>query len=547
MRVQGRETVARRWRRGALAAVCVTAALAVADADAASKRPPNVMLIMADDMGFSDPGCYGGEIRTPNLDRLAAGGIRFSQHYSTARCWPSRATILTGYYAQQVRRDTMPGVRRGNRPAWAPLLPVYLKEAGYRSYHSGKWHLDGKPLECGFDRSYTGIDSNRLFSSEPWEEDGVQAPVRPGDDYYATVAIVDHAVQSLKLHGQKHRGEPFFQYVAFITPHFPLHAIKEDIDRFRDEYLVGWDEVRRRRLERMRGMGIVDCGLSRLDTDVIPKWNLKPDKLTEKLGPGEVPRAVPWDTLTEEQKRFQATKMAVHAAMVYRMDREIGRLIEQLEAMGEFENTVILFVSDNGASAEQIVRGDGHDRGAPLGSAKTFACLGPGWSTASNTPFRLHKMWNHEGGIASPLIVHWPEGIAARGDVRHDPSHFIDIVPTVLELAGLEWKETYRGIPRPPTPGVSLVPAFARDGAVRHEFLWWCHAGNRAIRMGDWKLVSLGKGAGWELYDMGRDRSEAANLIKQHPEIVRRLDAKWNETADHFRGWLSKGGKQRKK
>ncbi len=533
-----------------LAVVALAFTLAPSPADAAPERPPNVLLLLADDMGYSDAGCYGGEIETPYLDRLAAGGLRFSQHYSTARCWPSRATILTGYYAQQIRRDGMPGIRMGNRPGWAPLLPAYLKARGYRSYHSGKWHIDGKPLQNGFDRTYGGIDWDRFFDSKPWEEEGLRSPMRPGEEYYATVAIVDHAIACLEVHQKKHRGEPFFQYVAFISPHFPLHALARDIDRYRDKYLVGWDEVRAARLARLREEGLVTCGLSAPDPGIIPKWNLNAAKLKEKLGPGEAARAVPWDTLTEDQKRFQATKMAIHAAMVYRMDREIGRLVRKLKAMGEYENTVIFFASDNGASAEQIVRGAGHDRAAPLGSAKTFACLGPGWSTAANTPFRLHKHWNHEGGISSPLIVHWPDGIAARGEVRHDPSHFIDIAPTVLELAGVEWPDTWKGAPRPPTPGISLVPAFARGGAVKHESLWWCHSGNRAVRMGDWKLVAHSASRKWELYNVGRDRSEMKNLVKERPEVVKRLDAEWNRTADHFRKWLaksSKGGKGRRK
>jgi arylsulfatase len=538
----------------ACAAVAFTLALAASRADAAPEGQPNILLLLADDMGFSDAGCYGGEVETPNLDRLAMGGLRFSQHYSTARCWPSRATILTGYYAQQIRRDGMPGIRMGNRPGWAPLLPAYLKARGYRSYHSGKWHIDGAPTAGGFDRSWgrhkKGCDWDRFFNSTPWKEGRYSSPVKKGEQYYSTVAIADHAIACLKLHEEERADAPFFQYVAFYSPHFPLHAMQKDIDRYRDSYREGWDVIRARRLERMKQMGIVNCALSDRHPDIRPNWNLKPAQLEKVYGKGEAGRAVAWDELTEEQKEFQATKMAIHAAMVYRMDCEIGRIIDQLKAMGQYENTLIMFAADNGASAEQINRGDKHHRDAPLGSAKSYVCLGPGWSTAANTPFRLHKHWNHEGGISSPLIVHWPDGIAARGEVRHDPSHFIDIAPTVLEVAGVEWPETWKGAPRPPTPGLSLVPAFAKGGAVKHDSLWWCHSGNRAVRMGDWKLVAHSASRKWELYDMARDRSEMRNLVKERPEVVKRLDAEWNRTADHFRKWLgksSKGGKGRRK
>ncbi len=220
--------------------------------------------------------------------------------------------------------------------------------------------------------------------------------------------------------------------------------------------------------------------------------------------------------------------MAVHAAMITRMDHEIGRLIEQLQEMGEYENTLILVVSDNGASAEYVHRGDGHDKEAPMGSAQSYACLGPGWSTAANTPFRLHKSWNHEGGIASPLIAHWPRGITAQGELRHDPTHFIDIVPTVLDLAGWEGEDD--------RPGLSLAPAFEKDGVIRHEYLWWSHDENRAIRMGDWKLV-MGRGRTglkWELFNLKNDRSESTDLAGEYPEKVEQLKQKWNAVANGF-------------
>jgi len=512
-------------------------------ADKAGK--PNVLLIMADDMGYSDAECYGGDIRTPNLSALAAGGLRFTQHYSTGRCWPSRACILSGYYAQQIRRDKMDGIKMGNRPRWAPLLPEMLKPYGYSSYHSGKWHIDGRPTDAGFERSWggekAGCDWDRFFNSGTWKEDEFTAPVKPGEKYYSTVAIADHAIQCLKLHKSKYGDKPFFQYLAFYSPHFPLHALQKDIDSYRNAYLEGWDVIRQRRWKRMKKMGIINCSLSNRDTDVVPSWNLKPEQLKARIGPGEAPKAVAWETLTEEQKKFQATKMAIHAAMITRMDLEIGRVIRQLKEMGAYDNTLILFASDNGASAEQIIRGDGHDKTAPAGSAKSYLCLGPGFSTAANTPFRLHKHWNHEGGISSPLIAHWPEGISVRGELRHDPSHFIDIVPTILEAAGGSRPRTTEGAVAPPPPGLSLVPAFAKDGTVKHKTLWWCHQGNRAIRMGDWKLSARsGKNGKWELYNLKVDRCESNDLALKHPERVKQLAQQWDGIAEGFRKDLNR-------
>jgi arylsulfatase A-like enzyme len=509
-------------------------------------RRPNVVFILADDMGYSDAECYGGDVRTPNLSALAEGGLRFTQCYSTGRCWPSRACILTGYYAQHIRRDIMAGIKKGNRPKWAPLLPKLLKPLGYSSYHSGKWHIDGTPKEGGFERSWggerSGCDWDRFFDSKPWQEDGASASVKPGEDYYSTVAIADHAIQCLKLHKKEYGDKPFFQYICFYSPHFPLHALQQDIDSYRDAYIEGWDVMRRRRWERMKEMGIVNCDLSKRDTDTIPSWNLKAEQLAARIGPGEAARAVAWETLTDEQKRFQATKMAIHAAMIARMDMEIGRVVRQLKEMGAYENTLILFASDNGASAEQIIRGDGHDKSAPAGSAKSYLCLGPGFSTAANTPFRLHKHWNHEGGISSPFIAHWPDGIKARGEFRHDPSHFIDIFPTILELAGGRSENATTG---PARPGRSLIPAFGRNGAFGERTLWWSHNGNRAIRVGDWKLSAKGGAKGkWELYDLKADRCEMNDLATKYPQRVRELSQRWQAIGDGFRKDLKdeKGG-----
>jgi arylsulfatase A-like enzyme len=495
---------------------------------------PNVVVILADDLGYSDIGCYGGEIETPHLDKLAAGGIRFTQFYNTARCWPTRGALLTGFYAQQIRRDALPGIRSGGqgvRPKWARLLPNMLRPLGYRSYHSGKWHVDGHRLAGGFDRSYSLEDHNHYFGPRSHFEDDRKLPPA-GKDVYVTTAITDHAIKCLKQHAEQ-SDEPFFSYVAFTAPHFPLHAIAADFARFRERYLRGWDETRLARYERMKSKELVNCPLSAPESNVGPPYPF-PDAL-EKLGAGEISRPLPWSELTSEQKEFQAAKMAVHAAMVYRMDREIGRLIDQLRAMNALDNTLIFFLSDNGASAEIMVRGDGHDPSASAGSAASYLCLGPGWSTCANTPFRRHKTWVHEGGIATPLIVHWPKHIAARGELRHSPGHVIDLVPTILDAVGGKPLSKWEDAEVPPLAGKSLMPAFSADVAIDRDYLWWSHEGNRAIRVGDYKLVASGAQGAWELYNLASDRSESVNLAEKMPDKARELASLWEVKQDEFK------------
>ncbi|GMV98122.1 MAG: arylsulfatase, partial [Phycisphaerae bacterium] len=501
---------------------CLFMGMSASTAPAADR--PNVVLILADDLGFSDVGCYGGEIATPNLDRLAAGGLRMVQMYNTARCWPTRAGLLTGYYPQQVNRDPA-----RQRPSWAVLLPELLKSAGYRSYHSGKWHIDGGAIAGGFDRSYRFEDWDRYFTPKAhFLDDQRLPPVAPGEGYYATTSFAQHAIDFLAEHAAGHADRPFFLYLAFIAPHFPLHALPEDIARYKDRYLEGWDSIRDMRWRRLRQAGLVDCGLSPLDPAFTPRY-LRPAQLSP-LGPGEVQRALAWNDLTPVQQRFQATKMAIHAAMVDRMDREIGRVFEQLRKMNAWDDTLIVFLSDNGADATLMIRGDGHDPAAPPGSAGSFLCLGPGWAGASNAPFRRHKIWVHEGGIATPGILHWPARIRARGELRHAPAHVIDFVPTALELAGVTPPESWNRQRRPPLPGRSLVPLFERDAAIARDYLYWHHEGNRALRVGDWKLVSESENGGrWELYDLKTDRIESNDLAAQQPERVRQMAEQWSK------------------
>ncbi|MCC2669702.1 MAG: atsA 8, partial [Armatimonadetes bacterium] len=430
-------------------------------------RRPNVLLILADDMGFSDVGCYGGDIDTPNLDRLARGGVRFTQFYNTARCWPTRAGILTGYYAQQVNMDP----QRGAFPKWARVLPHYLKPLGYRSYHSGKWHFSRaeRPItDGGFDRSYKLDDHDRNFYPKKHTEDEIPLPaVPPGTSHYSTTAIADHAIRCLKEHAREYRDQPFFEYLAFTVPHFPLQAPAEDIARYRDRYLKGWDVMREARWKRQQKQKIVDTPLSAPESTLLPRGYKQ--ELLGEIGEGELQYALPWKDLSPAQQRFQATKMAIHAAMVDRMDREIGRVLDQVRAMGAEENTLVLFLSDNGASSEMLNRGDKHAPNAAPGSGGSYLCLGPGWATVSNTPFRRHKIWVHEGGISTPLIARWPKGISARGELRRTPGHVIDFAPTLLDVAGAKPTDTWNGVPVPPLPGRSLVPAFKRDEPAERE------------------------------------------------------------------------------
>ncbi|MBI4891111.1 MAG: arylsulfatase [Acidobacteria bacterium] len=506
--------------------------LSAAAAFAPSKRRTNFLVILADDMGFSDAGCYGGDIDTPNLDRLASSGLRFTQGYSTARCGPSRSCLLTGQYAQQTACDVM---TPGNIPAWTRYAPQHLRPLGYRAYHSGKWHIRFRPLAtAGFHHSYTL--QNELNHFDPKRrllDDQLMPQPKPEDGYYSTIAIADYAVRFLEDHQKNYSSDPFYFYLAFTSPHFPLHALQQDIDRYKDRFAEGWDATRQRHHQRMKQMGLINCGLAPLEPGIWPPWNTKPEDQLTGYGPGEVHNAIPWSSLTREQKEFQRTKMAIHAAMITRMDTEIGRVVDQVKRMNAFDDTLILFLSDNGASAEIMIRGDGHDRSAPPGSGRTHLCLGPGWSSASNSPFRLHKSWVHEGGIASPWIAHWPRGISEKGKLRHNPCHFIDVVPTMIDIAGGN-PASVMPDGAPPLTGRSFAPDFKRDRSTSRDFLYFHHNRNRAIRQGDWKLVAAGANGPWELYNLATDRCEQSNLAAADPQRVQSMAARWQAAEDSF-------------
>ena len=506
--------------------------------------PPNILVIIFDDLGFSDLGSYGGEIETPNMDKLAYNGLRFTQFYNTSRCWPTRVALMTGFYPQQVRSDPRDPARP-RFPEGTALIPHYLQSVGYYSYHSGKWHVPGAPrpnADGGFTRSYVLHDHDRNFyPRNHWEDDQPLPPVDPEDNkgYYTSTFITDRLLEYLREHIDQRPGAPFFLHVAYTAPHFPLQAPQEVTDKYRDRYLEGWDSIRQTRYEHQIKAGIINTPLSPPDRDIGPPYTF--DNLAI-LGEGEVHRPVPWDTLTDEQKRFQAAKMGIYAAMIDDADQSVGRIIAELKKHDLFDNTAIFILSDNGSSAEIMVRGDGHDPHAPLGSAASYLCLGPGWSTVANTPFRLHKVWTHEGGISTPLIVHWADGIPERmrGSLRHEPGHVIDFLPTFLEMSGAPLGSNQSGIP---LTGKSLLSAIQSEDAQKvsdfeQRDLYFAHEGSRGIRSGEFKAVSTAvnrQGDGqWRLYDLSVDRAETVDLSAQHPEKLRELIEKWEAMTKRF-------------
>ena len=485
-------------------------------AGAAQAKRPNIILMMADDMGFSDLGCYGSEIATPNLDRLAKGGVRFTQFCNTARCCPTRASLLTGLYPHQAGVGHM--VDNRGTPAYQGYLndrcvtiAEALREGGYTTLMSGKWHVGEKrphwPKDRGFDR-YFGLVSGsssyfRVTEQRPLvDEDQV---LRPKDDsFYLTNLFTDHAVKFLDEHG---RGpKPFFLYTAFTSPHWPLHALPEDIARYRGKYKIGWDELRKRRHARMIRMGIVD-----------QRW-----PLTER--DAEVPA---WDTVQDKDR--QDLLMAVYAAQIDRMDQNIGRIVAKVKALGQESNTLILFLADNGGCAEKVDRGT---PGVAAGGPDSFLSYGPPWANASNTPFRLYKHWVHEGGIATPLIAHWPDRIKGAGRITHQPGHIIDIMATCLDVAGTPYPATYQGRGVTPLEGLSLVPVFEGKQRTAHPHLCWEHEGNRAVRQGNWKLVAQFRKP-WELYDLEADRTETRDLAGSNAAKVKELAAIYDAWAAH--------------
>lgn len=464
---------------------------------------PNIVIILADDMGFSDIGCYGSEIATPNLDRLAAGGLRFTQFYNTARCCPTRASLLTGLYPHQagvghmVEGKAAPGYQ-GYLNDRCVTVAEALRPAGYFTAMSGKWHVGEKrphwPVDRGFDRYYGlvsgGSNYFKIDEGRTLALDGERIS-RTGDDFYITDAFTDYALRFLDE--AKAKKKPFLLYTAFTSPHWPLHARPEDIAKYRGKYADGWDALRAKRHARMIETGIVDA-----------KWPLTPRD-------GAAPA---WEAAKD--KDDLDLRMAVYAAQIDRMDQNIGRILAKLRENGAEENTLVLFLSDNGGCAEVIHRGR---PGAAVGTKESFESYGLPWANASNTPFRLYKHWVHEGGISTPLIASWP-AVIKKGALIHEPGHLIDIMATCLELAGAEYPKG-----KTPVEGLSLAPIF-RDGKRKgHDAIYWEHEGNRAVRQGKWKLVARHKGP-WELYDLDADRTEMKNVAGEKSDLVQELAAK---------------------
>jgi arylsulfatase len=497
---------------------------------ASAAKQPNIFYVLADDLGFSDLGCFGGEIRTPTLDALASGGVRLTQFYNTGRCCPSRAALLTGQYPHRVGLGHMTTNDLG-RPGYrgvvsddAQTIAQVLEPAGYRCFMSGKWHLGTPdPTQNGFEEFYgTLVSAKRFFDPDHLVRfpKGRKARQYPEGKFYATDAVTDHALEFLKL-ARETPAKPWFLYLAFNAPHFPLHAPREEVDKYADRYHGGWDQLRAERLKRMKSLGIVP---GHTELSKRSHWR--------NYGETKIGVNPAWNTLPKDRQLDLARRMAIYAAMIDRLDQQLGRVIEDLKRAGELENTLIVFTSDNGACFEwdpfgfDIVSSNQNilHKGKmieQMGIPGTFHSVGSAWANASNTPWRLYKHFNHEGGIASPGIVHWPAGLKAKpGSIVHQPAHIIDLLPTAVAAAGA----TYEG--KLSLPGTDLVAQLNNGGGERT--LFFEHQGNRAVRQGKWKLVALDDQP-WELYDFTQDRIEMNDLAGKFPEKVKQLSAAWDK------------------
>ena len=547
-----------------LVTLCSSFVILVSSLAAAPR--PNIILIMCDDVGYSDMGCYGSEINTPNIDALAQGGVRFTQFYNTARCCPTRAALMTGLYSHQAgighmtddHSEKVGSAYTGELSKNAVTIAEALKTAGYSTYMTGKWHVTkvtnpkdaankhNWPIQRGFDRFYGTIhgagsffDPNTLTRDNTFISPFDDAEYQPKEFYY-TDAINDHAARFVTEHAKSSPEKPFFMYMAHTAAHWPMHAKEADIAQYKGKYDAGYDAIRAARVEKMKRLGLLD-----------ERWKVSP-------------QAGDWSKV--DDKAWESRCMEVFAAMLDCMDQGIGRLVETLKKNGQYENTLILFLQDNGGCAEGMGSGpngkpradapslavlakdylqpdmipkqtrDGYPmrqgKGVMPGGADTYIGYGEAWANVSNTPFREYKHWEHEGGISTPLIAHWPQGIAEsrNGKLEAQPSHLIDIMATCVDLGGGAYPKELNGNAIQPMEGVSLKPAFQGEPLNRPQPIFWEHEGNRAIRIGDWKLVSKHRG-GWELYDMTTDRTEMNNLAATQLDRVKDMSAQWDAWA----------------
>lgn len=516
-----------------------------------SDKRPNIIVILSDDMGYSDIGCYGGEIKTPNLDKLAGNGLRFTQFYNTARCCPTRASLLTGLYQHQAGVGQMMSDRglrgyEGNLSNECITIAEALKTAGYSTYMAGKWHVtpyrperqdkSNWPLQRGFEKFYgtihgagsfydpSSLSRNNEFIS-PYND-----PEYTPETYYYTDAISDHATRFIREHND---DNPFFLYVAYTCAHWPMHALEKDINKYRGIYDLGYTAIREQRVKKMKGLGILP-----------DEWQVSPKD-------GE-----PWSQI--QNKEWEARCMEVYAAMIDNMDQGIGRIIGELEKKGELDNTLILYLQDNGGCHESYGRRSRNPVDTTLtaedlqtkmipdvtrdnkpvlmgqdvmpGGPDSFISYGLNWANVSNTPFRYYKTYVYEGGISTPLIAHWPKGISAKNEWRNTPGHLIDIMATCVDVAGASYPTDYNGHKIIPMEGKSLIPVFKKD-QLEERMLFFEHLRNRAVRAGDWKLVAKGLKGPWELYNMKEDRTEMNNLVEKYPEKAEELMNAWEEWA----------------
>ncbi len=538
----------------------------VADGNSVAAPRPNIIVMMSDDMGYSDIGCYGGEINTPNLNLLAGGGDRFTQFYNTARCCPTRAALMTGLYSHQTGVGHMMNDRghdgyRGDLNQECVTIAEALKPAGYSTYMTGKWHVTpylrpkneaekhNWPLQRGFERYYGTISGAGSFY-DPYalvRDNELISPYNDSDykppSYYYTDAISDNAVRYLADHHRQKADKPFFLYVAYTAAHWPMHALEKDLAKYRGKYDGGYEPIRRARFERMKKLGLLDA-----------RWQMSP-------------QAGDWNAVAD--KAWEARGMEVYAAMIDNMDQGIGRILAQLKKDGQLDNTLIFFLQDNGGCAEvngrtvregvaatraekpslppmpkEAIQYDQVPKqtrdGIPFavgpqvmpGPDGTFIAYGKNWANVSNTPFREYKHWVHEGGISTPLIAHWPKGIPAarRNKLIQTPGHLIDIMATCIDVSGANYPKQFNGHQITPLEGVSLAPALAGKPLARSQPIFWEHEGNRAVREGNWKLVAQ-ENQPWELYDVAADRTEMNNLAAKHTDKVKALSAKWDAWA----------------